>query len=90
MVMNTTRELARIITAADRLPEPARSTARAELWTVQLLTPAGQVEAIGRWRACMHNWPTASVPSEIGDRTGEVQTEADVIPLFGGPGSVTR
>jgi hypothetical protein len=47
--MNTTQEIARIITAADRLPEPARTAARAELWAVQKLSPAAQAQAVARW-----------------------------------------
>ncbi|MEP7740232.1 hypothetical protein ABKW28_21520 [Nocardioides sp. 31GB23] len=57
--MNTTRAIADIITAADQLPEPARSAARAELWQVQRLAPAGQAAAITRWRHCMRTWPAA-------------------------------
>lgn len=57
--MNTTRELAQIIAAADQLPEPARTAARSALWQVQRLSPAAQVEAVARWHAAMSTWPAA-------------------------------
>jgi hypothetical protein len=57
--MNTTRALARIIIAAQQLPEPARATALAELWQVRTLSDAGQVEAMRRWRECMRTWGAA-------------------------------
>ena len=57
--MNTTQEIARIITAADQLPEPARTAARVELWAVQKLSAAGQAQAVARWHDSMRTWPTA-------------------------------
>lgn len=58
--MNTTEAIAQIITAADQLPEPARTAARAELWNLQRLSPEGQEQAVVRWHACMATWPVAS------------------------------
>ena len=57
--MNTTRELAHIIAAADLLPEPARTAARAELWQVQRLSPTAQVDAVARWHDAIRSWPAA-------------------------------
>ena len=61
--MNTTRELAHIIAAADQLPEPARTAARAELWQVQRHSPAAQAAAVARWHEAMRTWPTAGDPA---------------------------
>lgn len=58
--MDTTRALARLILTAQHLPEPARTTALCELWTIRQLTPAGQREAVSRWMRCAQTWPSAS------------------------------
>ena len=60
--MNTTRALARIIAAVQRLDLPAdqRDAIMAELWAVRGLTYAGQVEAIARWRDSMATWSTVA------------------------------
>lgn len=54
--MNKTRDLARIILAAEHRPEPARSTAVAELWAVRRFSQAGQADAVRRWHAAMETW----------------------------------